>query len=122
MSTPPLPGIDAELKQYVEQLNSRIGHLEEDAKQLTKQFSEQEEHLDRMHGEFAAEVASTKADIQKIETQLMHIVKETGKLVNGFKNSARRTQLEKTEQRVDAWKGEQYLSKDEYKRMLQRDL
>lgn len=121
MSKTPLPTRDNELKAYIEHLNLRLSNLEEDAKRLIKEFHEKEEHLEQIHGEFTSEITGTREDIRKIESELTHLVKETGKLVQGFKNSTRRTQLENVSQRVDAWKGEQYISRDELKRVLNEE-
>jgi hypothetical protein len=120
MLLPPGPADD--LGQYVESLRTRIAALEQE---LNRNFQDEhlrEERLEQVRAALASEVASVRMEVQRVEERLLRMAKETAKLVQAFRNSARVPQFARLQQRVDMWKGEEYISRDEFKRLVVQEL
>ncbi len=121
METPPPPTPEAELKGYVEQLTRRLGAVEQELTRLGAADTESEERMDRSHAGFRAEAERVREEVRQLDEALGEIAKRTARLVAEFKTAVRAPQLERLRQRVDAWKGEQYITREELKKLVKQN-
>ncbi len=108
-----------ELASYLSTLQERIGRLEESFAALVTAQHAREEKLEHEHHALSLLIQDFADDLVKVEKMLQGVKKETLKLITQFKECARRREFDRLQQRVDAWKGEQYITRDEFKRLLE---
>jgi len=122
MALPPPPSFSAsEIADYLRELSNRLSHLEQESARLLTDEQHRLEGVERLHGELKIESADFEADIRKLDNELADIVRRVQALIAAFKSSARAHEYERLTRRVDAWKGEQFITRDEYRKMLDEE-
>ncbi len=111
-------GEEYDLQSYVASLQDRIKRLETGFAQIVSAEHVREERLEEGHASMARLVRDLGEEITAIEQRLRAVMAETTKLVGAFKDSGRRREFERLNQRVEAWKGEQYITRKEFKEHL----
>jgi hypothetical protein len=110
-----------ELVSYLEAIQRRLATLENDLKRALGAEVEREERLGLARSGLHAEIAALQADVARTEERLAAIVRETRSIVHSFKDSVRSPEFWRLKQRVDGWRGERYVSRAEFKRLLRRE-
>ena len=100
---------------YIRSLQERILKLEKSFAGMVSEEHGREEHLDEVRAALQRDIRSLKEDMKRVELALNAVVSDTTKLVSQFKNSAQQREYTRLKQRVDAWKGEQYITRKEFK-------
>ncbi|MBR9692322.1 hypothetical protein GOV07_00135 [Candidatus Woesearchaeota archaeon] len=108
-----------EFTTYLHSLQGRLAKVEKEMAGLVSKEHQREELLEEKHGSLRSEMELVRQDTQKVEDELLRIVRQTEKLVGAFKDAARAPQMNRLQQRVDAWKGEQYVSRKEFKKLAE---
>ena len=108
-----------EFTAYLHALQSRLAKVEKEMAGMVSEEHRREDRLEEKRGSLRSETELVRGDIQKVEDNLLRIVRQTEKLVGAFKDAARAPQMNRLSQRVDAWKGEQYVSRKEFKKLIQ---
>jgi len=107
-----------DLQSYVANLRDRIGRLEMSFAQIVSGEHIREERLEEAHASMARMVRDLDEELVTVEQRLRAVMAETTKLVGAFKDSGRQREFERLKQRVDLWKGEQYITRKEFKQRL----
>ena len=108
-----------EFTSYLHTLQGRLAKVETVMAGLVSDEHLREERLEEKRGSLGVEMELARQDIKKVEDELLRIVRQTEKLVGAFKDAARQPQFNRLQQRVDAWKGEQYVSRKEFKKLAE---
>ncbi len=103
---------------YIASLQDRIKRLEEDFARMITEEHEREERMEEKHALLRRERERFHEEIRTTEKQLMALMKETEQLVHAFKTATRQKEFSRLKQRVEAWKGERFLTRHELKRMI----
>jgi|GEM_PF-2738392 len=121
MDPPPPPTPEIELQEYVALMQRKIVSLEEETKRMLGELHVQEERMEETRGSIVQQSSAVKQDIALVGARLAATMKETAALVAVFKTVVRKAQFERTRQRVDAFRGEQFISRDELRRMIKKE-
>lgn len=121
MDPPPPPTPEIELQEYVSLVQRKIVSLEKETKQMLGKLHIQEENMEETRDSITQQSSAVKQDIALVGERLATIMKETAALVAAFKTVVRKAQFERTRQRVDAFRGEQFISRDELRRMIEKE-
>ncbi len=123
MASLPLPSsADGEIATYLQELRVRLSRLEQESAKLLTDEQRSFADVERLHHELKVRSADFEADLRKLDAELGVIVRRVQSLVAAFKSSARAREYERLSRRVDAWKGERFITRDEYKRLLEKEL
>ena len=107
-----------DLANYLEMLRARLASLENELHRAIAEEQQREERLVMVRNELHVAIAGLGADIQTMEDALGETVRQTRSLVHSFRDSARTQEFSRLQQRVEAWGGERFISRDEFKRLL----
>lgn len=111
------PSEPTELLEYLASLQQRIGALERNISQLIAKEHEREERLQVARGTLRREIAEFGDDIHDVESRLFAVIQETRSLVTAFKSAVRQHDFQRIKQRVDGWRGETFILREELKRI-----
>ena len=114
--------IPNDLDPYLATLQRRIASLEEGLKRVIAEEQQREERLDLVRSELHASLAQLGDDVRRVEDDLLSVVQQTRSIVHSFKDSARPPEFSRLQQRIEAWKGERAISRDEYKKLLKQTI
>ncbi len=111
---------DAELKAYLASLQERLAVVEKTVTRMAHDTHLREERLDASREELRLLAERTRGEIAETEHRLKEEVRRMGELVVRFKTTVRQRDLERLRQRIDAWKLDRCVSRDELKRVVAR--
>ena len=115
MLAPPPPD---ETASYLATLRQRLAKLEGDANRLFEGEHLREEAITRTHAELLRGRIEFRQEMAMLDERLVLLKRLVIKLVDSVRNSARRPQFGRLQQRVDAWRGEEFINREEFKRVL----
>lgn len=111
-----------QILQYVHELARRLERIEKELARLLNKEYEQEGKIEERARELQRLGKETDQELSKVEASLQHVVHQTEKLVQAFKNSVRDGEFRRLQQRVDAWRGEEYITRAEFRKLLEEKL
>lgn len=118
----PAPPLNREdTTEYLSALEKRISSLDEETKRLLADLQTREERLGKAHADLVATIGKTGAEVRRVEEELAAFVQQIRSLVASFQNSARRQEMARLQQRVDGQRYEEFLTKDEFKRLIDEE-
>jgi len=110
---------EQEVTNYLSVLQQRLKRLEGTVAELVTAQHLHEVGVENEHRELARLVRSLSSELAEVEHHVESIKKETMRLIGAFRDAARQPQLNRLQQRVDAWKGEQFITRNEFRRLLE---
>lgn len=113
-----LEGSFEELENYTTTIEERFSNIEQKVGLIVKDeegLNNEREMIKRTVNE---ELTEFKDELLKMEDEFSNLLKRLNLLVGLFHNSVRYRDMIHIRQRVDAWKGEQFITRKEFLKMV----
>lgn len=109
-----------EMQRYLGSVTERIKQMENELYTLNGAEHERTLKLERLQGALQQEVVKLNQDLDDAERELTRYMRQTQRLVGEFRNAMRQQQLENLRDRVDGWKGEEFITRAEFLKWLRQ--
>lgn len=111
-----------DLQEYSDKLNSRTSYLKQVSMNAIGELSELNTKNESFSIVTNKELSDLKNDLEEINSVLKISVNNILKLISQFKNSLDIAKFKAITQRVDSFKGETFVTREEFKKWIKEDL
>lgn len=111
-----------EFLAYANSLESRLSKAEQSMKETFSLMHDVVERVDVVHASKKNEFEHATQQLEYVEIKLQELIKRTRLVVSAFQDAVHEKEFSRVESKVNSFKGEQFISRREFERILKEEL